>query len=388
MNNKTKKSQIEKYLTQLPKIEDNRSKNEVYQSIQRSLDNNTQTKTKRRKWIPLIASICSIFLVVLLLQQFHFTEESSSDDTVQTESKDNSVELFESNDVQTDWIEDEEIAQIRELEEFHYLLTDPLEPLSTMITVPLTTYQGQSILPIQITLEQELDPTKLITRIEQLVELNDNRLELAPIFSFIVKEDIDNQQVMVEIPETFEWIDSSTSRYLLENSFHYFYQDSDVKRIVFERGHPIAEEYEDGILPILNLEHNPVKLYKAGPSAYLLPALHQPVSSFSEALEEMKVAETEFYIHHTIPEDANIRVEERNNKHIYVNISSATIGHNQETVTMVEAIIATANLFNYSEITLDIGLAHLGKYMLDKPIPTNKLLNYIENDGVNTTNQR
>ncbi|GAE91329.1 hypothetical protein JCM21714_277 [Gracilibacillus boraciitolerans JCM 21714] len=182
---------------------------------------------------------------------------------------------------------------------------------------------------------------------------------------------------------TFDVIASGSNISNFEWILAYMFQPLDISEISFENNHSIAEELGaiENPYSLLETKQTPYKLYQAdntGSSEWLVPITNNQYKTLNSALEEMKNNEQTFLVWATIPNDANIAVENLAENHVFVSISSKQIGDNQLTVSMVESILATAYTYGFQQVTLDIGLDQIGKYDLTAPIDTTNQINIVD----------
>lgn len=384
---KKENTQMEKKLNQLPTITDKRSKTEIYQRIQNELEQKDQRYYRKKKWVPVLATLASIVVLFIAVRfiGFDFGNASSSGekqaetDIAISQDMEESNSLFQSNENES-MIEDEDVAQIRELVEFNYLLKDMTEKeRSSIVTIPFVTSEAQAVIPIHIP-GQESE-----TRLKPILERLNNEMDLelygilpSILDSFAIPLDHKEEEVTIQFSKDADWTASSTYLYLLEQSLYYLYQQSSVEMVKIEGNEQINEQYESGKLAMKPITNHPVKVYQGGSMSLLLPVLQKEYSTIKEALKEMQHDEESFHMYGTIPKEATIFTENLSEKHVEIKVESDNIANNQQTVTMIESIIATAQLFQYEKVTLTIGIDYIGIYDLSHPIETDKIINYIE----------
>ncbi|GAA0296918.1 hypothetical protein GGQ92_000447 [Gracilibacillus halotolerans] len=383
------KSQVEKYLTQLPTIKDKRSKSGIYHRMEHQLQQkNKSSLWKKKRWIPIVAVLSPIVILFIIVQTVNLQQlDSNSSGEVTSEAYDSgegieieeSIDLFESNEIRENLIEDDEVADLREVTDFNYLLMDMTElDTTSIVTIPFVTHQQQTVIPIHILARaDEQTITQLLDRLNKDMKFDEYGVNPSPLQGISIPLTNNDTKVNIHLTEDSKSMYTSTNLYLFEQALHYFYQHSNVEYVQIEGNQFVKDQYNHGTLPIRQITNHPVKVYRSGLNSLLVPVLHESFTTINEALEEMKEDEESFHIYHTIPKQATIDTNEISNQHVKIELFTEDITNNQQTVWMIESIIATAALFGYDLVTLDIGIDFVGKYDLTKPIHTKKVLNYI-----------
>lgn len=383
------KSQVEKYVTQLPTIKDKRSKSEIYHRMEHQLQQkNKSSLWKKKRWIPIVAVLSPIVILFIIVQTVNLQQlDSNSSGEVTSEAYDSgegieieeSIDLFESNEIRENLIEDDEVADLREVTDFNYLLMDMTElDTTSIVTIPFVTHQQQTVIPIHVLARaDEQTITQLLDRLNKDMKFDEYGVNPSPLQGISIPLTNNDTKVNIHLTEDSKSMYTSTNLYLFEQALHYFYQHSNVEYVQIEGNQFVKDQYNHGTLPIRQITNHPVKVYRSGLNSLLVPVLHESFTTINEALEEMKEDEESFHIYHTIPKQATIDTNEISNQHVKIELFTEDITNNQQTVWMIESIIATAALFGYDLVTLDIGIDFVGKYDLTKPIHTKKVLNYI-----------
>ncbi|MGN8647101.1 hypothetical protein ACTNEO_14035 [Gracilibacillus sp. HCP3S3_G5_1] len=369
---------LKEQLRKLPKIEDTRSKEEIYQQIETKMHEDRLPSRKKRfpVWIPVIASACAALVIFIVIQGQDFSNnfEQSASETAE-DSDMEPLQKFDSNDdsfatKEAEMYPENEIHN-KSIDEFHYLIDiENIHPASYMAFL---TEKAQHIVPITV-----LDSTFTYSKMNEVINLEENGLYDIGIRDIHFERE--NQEVAATFSDSFELPPSERNSRNFDNILSFMFQPLGIEEIKFENHAPILNEVttSDNLYPISQYEQIPYKLYYNNGEEWFAAKMDGTFKTFTEALEEMKKAEVNFHVQPSIPEDAEIGIEDLTEGQVLVSLASDQIGENQITIQMIEAILATAFTYGYQEVNFDIGIDQVGRYDLTEPLPTTDRINIVQ----------
>ncbi|SFL84337.1 hypothetical protein SAMN04487943_104267 [Gracilibacillus orientalis] len=382
-NHKPNEEQLKEQLRKLPKMEDKRSKEEIYKQIELKIYPDEEATRKKRSfvWIPMIATVCAALLIFVIIQGQDFSKnyDQSTSELADESSMDSSEKFDNSNDEiatseEADVMEEAESFNENEMHDtaYRYLLdTDDTQSASYMAFL---TEQAQHIVPVTI-----LNNNFSYSHISEYINLEENGLYDIGISDMHFERD--DKQVRATFTDSFELQQSGSNSSNFDKIITFMFQPLGVEEIQFENRDPILNEVDmsNNLYPLSPIEQVPYKIYQYNTGLDWFAAKNDGTfKTLTVALEEMKIAEPEFNVRPSIPEDTVIDTKDQTADQVFVSLSSDQIGENQSTVQMIEAILATASTYGYQEVLFSIGMDQIGKYDLSQPIQTTDQINVIQ----------
>ncbi|GAE91328.1 hypothetical protein JCM21714_276 [Gracilibacillus boraciitolerans JCM 21714] len=193
MTNHNDKEYLINQLKNMPKIEDQQSKEQLYQKIQRKLNHNQSVLSKKRVavWIPTLASICSIILLFIIIQTQNFSNQSdqsssnsAEDSSMESAKLENSDQTGESsiaedqdesksinNSQDTEAVEEESSQKLDQM--YNYMINIKNE---SAVYTAFITEQAQHIVPVTLLNSKEETYSNYIEQIDGQINLDQNGL--------------------------------------------------------------------------------------------------------------------------------------------------------------------------------------------------------------------
>ncbi|KGX92291.1 hypothetical protein N781_18060 [Pontibacillus halophilus JSM 076056 = DSM 19796] len=369
---KRTEQEIEKYLQEMPLVEDTRSKEEVYRRVQEA--NEPQKKSSSlNKLLPVGAIVLAIGLLFFMINQTNFgpseQQESSfsspsteqadrTDDAAESEALEEASPESGSQDTQTKdepsrGITGDEDALDERSESSSFInqpqrdfLVVPYKEPTGDILVPIS-YVSEQIKPLQVLvneLQGQVKPIGPLAPVEWIREAS---------FSF------DGDVAVVSIQDGKQ---QNTDRFLQELELMLIPAGIETVQLQNRSVPP-----DEGVLEqyILQSERtSSYKRYETDSNSYLVP-VYNDYESLEEALFDMKQGERKDGLEPTFPETYSI-------ESVSVDKDEATITLSSEdewTEEMITAMLATAHSFGMSGVQIDGIEEHdVGKYDVTKPI--------------------
>ncbi|QGH34826.1 hypothetical protein GI584_12610 [Gracilibacillus salitolerans] len=377
-NHKLNDEQIKEQLRKLPKMEDKRTKEEIYSQIESKMNQDKVSSQKKRSfvWIPMVATVCAALLIFVIIQGQDFSrsyDQSSSD-----MADESNVDTFDNSDGETSITEEADIYNKAELqdninEEYRYLID--MEDAQSASYMAFLTEQAQHIVPITI-----LNSNFSYRQINEYIDLEENGLYDIGIRD--IQFERDQQEVSATFTDSFALQPSGSNYSSFEKVLMFMFRPLGIEEVQFENHHPILNEgaMNNNLYPLSSIKQIPYKVYQYSEGSDLLLAAKTDgtFKTLTAALEEMKKPAPEFNVQSSIPEDTVIETEDHTADEVFVSLSSDQIGENQRTVQMIEAILASAATYGYQEVLFSIGIDQIGRYDLTEPIQTTDQINIIQ----------
>ncbi|UOQ47547.1 hypothetical protein MUN88_16000 [Gracilibacillus caseinilyticus] len=379
-------TRLKEQLRSMPKIKDERTKEEIYRQIQLQMIEKEEAKQRKKRWfwIPAISAVtCALLVFIVFLSQDRLTQfeqsssPSASDEAqIRFESQENSIESRDSEESGQMEEASEESDNTTEDSVLQYQLE--ILPKEKIKKLGLLTTPPQYVVPITIS-EQKIKEPFSFNKLGDEIDLAVNGLQDIGLkhMTFTKKEQI----VVASVQHDFTIEPDTASQQLFDQLMNLIFQPFRVKQIQFDQ----TNDFIDQINMVDNtyiLKGSGTVVYKqyrynAQASGWLVATKVAQFDSIEKALNEMKKAEPQYHVKSTIPNDAEIKVKQAEDDTLELQIVSAKTGQNQKTVNMIEAIIATAYSFGFQTVQFDIGYEQVGKYDLTKPVQTDQQINVI-----------
>ncbi len=388
-NHSNNKQTVEDLLKRLPKIQDKRSKQEILRNIEKefqTIDDDTRPRKRKKLWIPVVATFCSIIVLLVVARSLDFDliqRNNSSMDIAINESateREYSSELPENDVIENNSVAnsadrlltDDSLFPFKNINEdtfsysVEYIQKDNtiytawlVEDLSYIIPISLIDSEGlvTNLEDYYMKLDQFVQPETYGLRNLQLEKL-DIQLDSAP------------NELEVIFNDTYPVTASSNHLQSFRKLISYMFRPYGYEKLKVSGNHPFVEKLsEHNMLSLMELQPVAYKKFQSSDkeTTWLIPIEKGHISSFEEALTEMTLNESANEVLATVPNDAQIEVETKEDS-VRAMIRSELLGNNQGTVTMIEAILMTAKSYGYDKVDLDIGYNRVGKYDLTKEL--------------------
>lgn len=178
-----------------------------------------------------------------------------------------------------------------------------------------------------------------------------------------------NNQVHVELPEDFS-LQGSTGARMFKKTMTAMFHPYQIKKAVFSQQvnlGPMGNKKELELVPTTAIYKRYQQSEDKREFLVQIPVDYQ--NSIETALSEMKKDEKPFNVYQSIPTNVDFSIQ-TDGKLLQLNFADKEmISHNQETVTMIEAILMTAKSFGYQEVRFtNSPYREIGPYNLTNPV--------------------
>lgn len=399
--------QLEELLSQMPKINDNRDKAEIYQNITVKMNKQKQ----RFRMMPLVATAAAAVLFFILapsLFDWHIQENKSMEDIANRSMSEQKMEQDTSMERSAKESEIEEAKESYEISSYEESSEDQIgfkalsiEDESTslyeedingmeVLTYAIPDKNSQNIIPISLLVEKEENKTKFALFEEYMSRLAENEWGLSDYYPLEahLNYDQENRVLTVDVPADNPFSKSSSTERMLNFVLSNTMNEYNIDKInLMTEGKPGIDFSHYGFhkefIPEFSAGNHAYYFYypnEAMVKPFIVPYIDKKMNSVNEALSEMKKNREENSLLASIPPELNFETEVNPETQLLTLKFSddSTIGNDASTVHTIEAILLTAKEFNYQAVKLEnVSIDMIGRFNLQEelkvPIAANKL---------------
>ncbi|MBM7552426.1 GerMN domain-containing protein [Thalassobacillus pellis] len=386
-NKKNADKKLEHALKNMPEIKDRQTKDDLYRKVSsRSEDDKTR---KNKPWaIPVVASATVILLLALIIpmlfmnQQELKNREYSTDQAAQENSNKDSGDAAR---ILEDAGEEAQLYEQKIASESHLVLYD--DPDTQLVHIGVPGKNAEHIVPLSIIIPNHGSITDTWSSLRnlssQLESLGLGNYPLSNIALSINKEEGKGTALFMS---GYRNNGGSSADQVLVKSIQSAFRPYGIKQVKLKKegGGPV-EVGHYGELDQLQVEPEPAvyKLYQYSPNhpTFLISTETRPDLKIDEAIQAMHKSEGKL-ISSPIPENVRIQAKKIDERTLEVNINEGSLQQDQQTLNMVEAVLATAGTYHMEKVQFTGNdIKRIGPYNLtrplDVPIAVNPL-DYIE----------
>lgn len=354
-----KNEKLIQLLNQLPKVTDERPKEEIYRNIKKKMN---KPKPKRTIFIPAISTFASLIVVLLLFPVIF--QQSPADLLMKKEVK----ESAESHDMDNRQYSVKERAKMdTENEEANMNAAQNFDVADLKTAayeedgVKVYTYGvlTADAVAIPVSLVDPVSNEDWLTRFKEVSKtLDDPRYGLQDVSSFINSIRIDN-------PTTARIIIDSSNRSLLNNGdvlktlVQYTFKNSDIETVRFtdEDGNKVEDGHYGEIQdePISEISQKAYFLYKGDiENSYIVPD-NSEVSTLEDAVDKMDEAQSD-YLLPLIPKNVELEVHTEDSEVATIRFKdhfNLLEGDLEENMRMIEGLLLTAKEFGFEFVQFE-----------------------------------
>ncbi|RSK27488.1 hypothetical protein EJF36_11670 [Bacillus sp. HMF5848] len=387
---------IESLLRSMPSIQETRSKEAVYASIQEKIkQEQKQQKQPQKKaptWlVPGFATLAAAFLLIILLpvlfqnqpfdnlslmQADSSKEESTAMDEGTMEEKIAIQEIAPSENALQNPEASDRALTFMAPEPSSHLVTAEQYANSTLLTFGVADDMGQNIVPISVLVPQDgRNEIELLSEIKDTLPIERLGLGVYPLQPYIIAEK-DDTTVQVDV-QPGEIIGTSTPELIFMKSLEETFRWLDYTKVEFTTdGQPGIEFAQFGPMLEKSIEltmDQAYFLYKKGEEypTFLVPYADVPFVNIEEAITRMNDPVDTHMLLSAIPDGVTITSVVSQDQEVVIEFSKdSTLVNNDEYVYFIEAVLLTAKDFGYTNVSFNgIDNFQIGPYDLTKPIP-------------------
>jgi hypothetical protein len=389
--------EIEQLLSQMPKIKDERPKEQLLQKLieagafEENVEKHKEpivVKKKRSNWTPFIASIASLFIIALLTANYinnnrSFEENATVSNDIVEEStalQDNvaSTPEMEQNEAATFTIEG---ARTVDFDMRTALYEDRLQGFTAFTIGASNSVESipLSILVPNETIEEMFEnrtPTTLQLYESFAPKINTQLIGFDAYEPYVGELNEDGRVITHVLPETQNY-DAGTASlgYYIHSLYQTFKQSYDQVKIVDETGNGyVFSEVVEPMEPLqLNGLLSQTSYYRfalSNGTSFLSPYSGEPYDTVEQALEAMKQSKSDFYTSVILPDvDFTVQVEGETAVVTFENELDLEQFDPVAVYEMIEAMLLTAANFDKEILFSNILQIDWGTFDFTKPLP-------------------
>ncbi|MGE7184790.1 hypothetical protein ACQKKK_12560 [Peribacillus sp. NPDC006672] len=398
-----KENEIEDMLRELPKLKDDRTKAEVFARI--------HDKKRKKHWIPLIAGVASLFLLVafassLIIGKKGTTSQEETGSTGKLSISENKeMTGHERHGIKEDISEDkqdnqeflgkkveieskDEVSEIEPLKGekektfVHAIYQDDLKNAS-IITVGVPDDQKNFIVPISIKLKNNDEANTLNRLVNQMSDIDEEQYGLFDYFPLDIKISQGNDMTTAHIDfrENSRLLDDDT---LFLHSMEETLSYNNIEKMTFSTGGKQGAMFAHaGFLKEADIPHQKKRtylLYQRDESSprFLVPS-NLDYQDFEEALQAGKGKPDIEGISPAIPDDLNWESIRSKGDLVIIKLSDqAAIENSKESLQALEAILFIAKDFGFEKVKFENApIEEVGQLNLTEDIVVPKAPNQV-----------
>ncbi|MFA1822784.1 hypothetical protein ACDX78_21985 [Virgibacillus oceani] len=394
-NNKEKKHQevIDK-LEEIPKVQDARDKEEIYNQISSRLNKNAEQHGKTKKFMPFAAAMAAALLFIILLPVFLNTDmqQTSEEDTMNMASD---LEMGESNEDSTiqynqesseggtneESSQAEQETSLMETENESLVVQD-VNQNENIYFAGLSDIRGQYVIPLAYIASGERDLQAFYNNMEEYVsewKETTGKYLFKNVEFQITQSD---NEVVLELPDDFSLAGGSARANMFEKILATMFRPYGTEKVTIQTAEgkpadldPFGEINE---MSLQQVSPSSYKLYEIEDIKMLIPIPNDEQTGIEEAIMELKEDEVGYHVYKTVPEDIQFTIEP-DNKHLnFVLSDDANLRDDQDSLEMIEAVLMTAKSYGYEQVSFEnTDQEHIGPYNLTEPVPVPEAVNPI-----------
>ncbi|WP_226659548.1 hypothetical protein [Pseudalkalibacillus hwajinpoensis] len=374
MNDRTKS-----LLSKLPVVKDERSKETIYENIEKKRNEQMLKSTKKKTpWIiPGIAAVIVLLLAVLITPGlFNQNNEATNIAITQSDSEETSATpSISGNDSKA---EHATLAPAEEPTVFHNYIPAFQQSEGTSVVISYPDPESMLLVPLSFSLDKSKSTQENIDFILTNFPASDYALEHSPIseatFDFITTSE--NPTLVVNFSEPGDGL-SSTESIMINDSVQQLAKSLGADQISWQtngkEGYTLGNFGEAD--PLVNKKPTPFYLYESSTGTHFLvngPALQgEEGAEMDMALSLMKNGDPNTpSLTPSIPATVSIYSFDGNGSEATITFTEeSTFASEEEAMQTIEALMLVASQYNYETIRFEnTGFDKIGRYSLDKPL--------------------
>ncbi|MDC3413087.1 hypothetical protein NC797_09930 [Aquibacillus sp. 3ASR75-11] len=385
-----KEENIESLLSQLPVVNDDMDRNDLYQKVSARLSTNKSFAWTKFKWIiPTFAALTVLFLLVLLIPPFvnqsnEYSKEadmqtgeasSANSDTGSTAS--NSTLEEEATIEKADQTEESERIGLTSDEKpdfVSHVLNQTIDGMSFIQSGVLDT-NAQYLIPISFRVPSGYTRMELYNRLPQMIQEEEWGVYAFPLNRVSFTLNKGEEQVTMRIPEKYSLNEGYQKLYV--DLLSYMFTPLKVSKVKIEQtGNETANFGMYGNVNEIELEPLGKQSYfvyqvSENKPQFLVAVPQDKESTLEEALQFMQVPVDTPNISPSIQKEMLFTVETYDQmKRAKITVSNQTkLRNNQTSLNMIESIMMTAKSYGYETVTFDLPIQKIGPYEFTEELP-------------------
>ncbi|WP_217585405.1 hypothetical protein [Lentibacillus saliphilus] len=398
-------------LKSLPSIDDEQSKDELYQRVIQNIESPRNIKRKKHVMLFPILATAAAFLIGLILLPGLFNEEAneanhfekandiqhddegkSADDQSNKEIHDAESDTFDTDQAAIDEHDQEERAEkVTEGDTFSSYVLKQSSESQPLVYGALPDQYAQYVIPMtfvyanaEIATDNAL--TSFYNELEKVLTPNEWGMGAFPIKDITFQIDMKENRVIAEVADDFSIGDGSARAYMFEKTLNMMFRPLGIQQVDFKTvsGKETIELGPFGEIDEMPIEEKGKAIYKMyypdkATRSFLLPVPQDETIDITTGISLMKENELANDVFASIPEDVNLTASVDENVLILSVVTPEKLENDRDTQVMIEAMLMTAKDFGFTHVVVkNSGLESIGPYDVTEKIAVPKAINPIE----------
>lgn len=385
-------SRLENTLKELPKVEDHRSKEFIYEQIKARMEE--KPKRSFKGWVtPVFASAAVILLLITIApsmmnnNNLMSTEETAEDANMSMVLEADKALEEENNEM--NMFSDIERIEGDFLQYMGAARKEYLAEGDRIVTIPYTEANAQYVIPLSFIVNDEKSEMEQVKEIVENYQGEQVGVGISSLVN-VSFEEINESEVLVDIPSEKVFVGTAEVEMLIQS----------IQSLFSKLGYEVAHLTMDGVAGVplgnygdmetlaLNGRAHGYFLHTTPNNySFLVPAKNiyypfVPINpeelSFSEILEQMRNSDPGIGYEATIPEDIDFTIETGKVDAKVIFNHHPVFEDPVRTTIMIDAILLTAKDFALETVEFEVsGLEYLGPYPTNEPISVELGINMV-----------
>lgn len=361
-------------LNQLPKIEDKRSKEEIYQRI-----SSAQHTKKSQKIFPVLGLVTAVAILFFMIapsimdrNQQEMSDKSVNDvKQFNQESKEESGLGLEGEEQgmagQGNILEKQDSSTVNSS-----LVVNETESSDQLVYAAVAEKQMQYIIPLTF-IVPDSSVNEAYNQLDQLIATTnqDNGIYLFRDIKYQFDEG--NNQVSLNLPNGFSLGNGTATAGMFQRMLAVMFQPYQIERVKFTGNLDNVDFGEMGRVKEMSIKETKTfsyKLYDQAAQKRLIQVPNEEHETIVDAINKLKTSEESYHVKRTIPKDMQLSIHSNDQSLRLEFRNDSSLTNNEEGITMIESILMTAKSYGYVEVQFEnASIERVGEYDLTKPIP-------------------
>ncbi|MGJ7919943.1 negative regulator of sigma-X activity [Neobacillus sp. LXY-4] len=369
-----KEEHLEELLKQMPKVNDNRNPDDLYQLI-----SNNVKKKKRTSWIiPGFSSLAAIILMIILIPSFFDVDNRVNHDSIQESKSMDKAEKRESTSLKM--TQDSNSNQMEALIAINKTAVYE-EDLAgkELLTFGIPDKSALNVVPVSVLVNKQASKSWFDYFNEIMPILTEENWGLTDYFPLNGTWTYHRQEKTInfDVPSDHQYGLGSASQTMFERSLAMTFRgQNEIHKITLSTSNNPginlgnSELTQIDLLAVRKDRHPYLLMYTGNYQEPLFVPTQETVPSFEAALDAMRISEPTLGLTSAIPEGLNIDhiVTDKKTAVIYFE-NQAEIPETPEMIYGVEAILLAAKSFDFSTVEFKHDeTKQIGPFQLNTPI--------------------
>lgn len=376
------KHHIEESLKQMPSVKDNTEKDILYQRISSKINKRNSKGRKKKYVLPVLSTVVVLALLLLIVPgimddiEFKNNSESSSDRIMDDSAANESGNSEEQAGIQSS--SEEDSADSKDANQEKMLMDQALtshvipaiDAKTSIVRGAVMDSQAQYVIPLSIPISNSENPDSYYSQLGSHLDERSWGVTKYMFTGASFRLDRENAEVYVDLPDDFSVGPGAAKAKMFTDTLAAMFKPFEIDKAIFNRQIDLEAI---GSKKEISLKSKKViyKTYQESPDKrrFLVQAPVDARATMKVALSEMKKAKKEFNVSQSVPKMLDLSVKTKEERLLLAFKNKELVTINQDTVTMIDAILMTAKSFGFQEVRFtNSPYETIGPYQLSESI--------------------